>query len=159
MATTFIYPIKVTGEKSLDYDTENKSAKIIEKKNDSKDSLNYIMRDRKGNIYNLSSDYIKKMKNYISFDSEENIIFQTIKTGVNCCVKNAYNEWKKVRDTTNNKRANSGNLQYCIVQNFGINLDPMIANEIGTAFATKYLADYQCVVSTHINTGLVHKQI
>lgn len=159
MATTFIYPIKVTGEKSLDYDTENKSAKIIEKKNDSKDSLNYIMRDRKGNIYNLSSDYIKKMKNYISFDSEENIIFQTIKTGVNCCVKNAYNEWKKVRDTTNNKRANSGNLQYCIVQNFGINLDPMIANEIGTAFATKYLADYQCVVSTHINTGLVHNHI
>lgn len=159
MATTFIYPIKVTGEKSLDYDTENKSAKIIEKKNDSKDSLNYIMRDKKGNVYNLSAEYLEKMKNFISFDDEKNITFHTIKTGVNCCVKNAYQEWKKVRDTTNNRRANNGNLQYCIVQNFGIDLDPMIANEIGTEFARKYLQDYQCVVSTHINTGLVHNHI
>lgn len=158
MAITYIYPIKATGEKSLDYDTENKNAKIIEK-NDSKDSLDYVMRDKKGNVYKLSSEYMEKMKNYITYDDEENVIFHTIKSGLYCDVQNAYKEWELIRKTSNNTRSNKGNLQYCIIQNFGIDLDPMTANKIGMEFAQKYLCDYQCVVSTHINTGYVHNHI
>lgn len=159
MAITFIYPIKATGEKSLDYDTEDKSTKILEKKDNSKDSLDYIMRDKKGNVYKLSSEYIEKMKNYISYDDEGNIIFHTVKSGLHCCVQNAHKEWEIVRQKSNNSRSDKGNLQYCIIQNFGIDLDPMLANKIGMEFAQKYLSDYQCVVSTHINTGYVHNHI
>lgn len=157
MAITFIYPIKATGEKSIDYDTENKKAKLV--KNNGKDSLEYIIRDKKGNIYKLSAEYIKKMENYISFDEKDNIIFHTIANGLNCCVEAAHREWQHVRNALNPARGNSGNLQYCIVQNFGIDLDPRIANEIGIAFAQEYLSDYQCIVSTHINTGYVHNHI
>lgn len=159
MAITFIYPVKVTGEKSLNYDTENKNAEIIQNKNDSKNALDYIMRDKKGNTYKLSADYIQKMKNYISYDENKNIIFHTVTSGLHCCVENAHKEWELVRQNSNNRRSDSGNLQYCIIQNFGIDLDPMIANKIGVEFAQKYLADYQCVVSTHINTGYVHNHI
>ena len=88
MAITFIYAIKATGEKSLGYDTENKSATIVkEEKNDSKDSLNYVMRDKKGNTYKLSAEFMKKMKNYITHDDKGNIIFRTISTGINCSVE------------------------------------------------------------------------
>lgn len=160
MAITFIYPIKVTGEKSLDYDTENKETKLLKKtKNDSKDSLDYIMRDKKGNVYQLSSEYMEKMKNYISYDEKNNITFHTIKTSLNCTTENAHKEWEMVRKNSKNKRGDGGILQYCIVQNFGTDLDPMIANEIGVKFANEYLSDYQCVVSTHINTGFVHNHI
>lgn len=158
MAITFIYAIKATGEKSLDYDTEDKEAKIL-KKDDSKDSLEYVLRDKKGNVYNLSADYLEKMKNYISDDGKGNLIFHTIANGLNCTVGNAYEEWKHIRAIKNPKNGNRGNLQYCIVQNFGIDLDPAIANEIGMRFAQEYLSDYQCVVSTHINTGHVHNHI
>lgn len=159
MAVTFIYPIKVTGENSLNYDTENKNAKIVNEKNDSKESLEYVMRDKKGNTYKLSSEYLDKMKNYISYDKTGNVIFHTIKTGINCSLKNAYQEWEMVRKALDKRRGQDGNLQYCIVQNFGTDLDPMIANEIGVRFAREYLSDFQCVVSTHINTGFVHNHI
>lgn len=160
MAITFIYPIKSTGEKSLNYDTECKSTKMVEKKkDDSKDSLDYVMRDKKGNTYKLSFEYMEKMKNYISYDDKGNVTFQTISTGINCCVENAYNEWQTARKLFNESKGNKGILQFCIVQNFGVDLDPMLANKIGTEFAQKYLSDYQCVVSTHINTGYVHNHI
>lgn len=156
MGVTRIYKIKVTGEKSLDYDTEDKVQKIVEVKNDSRDSLEYIMRDKKGNTYKLSDEYLKKMKDYISYEEDGNVVFHTLKTGLNCTAENAWEEWEQTRRI---KKKEGGNLQYCIVQNFGIDLDPQIANEIGVAFANKYLSEYQCVVSTHINTGLVHNHI
>lgn len=160
MAITFIYAVKTTGENSLRYDTEDKEAKLMKKeKNDSLDSLNYIMQDKKGNVYNLSESYLEKMKQYISYDEKGNVIFHTIKTGLNCSVGNAYEQWQVVRDTQNPGKGNKGNLQYCIIQNFGTDLDPAVANEIGVKFANEYLADYQCVVSTHINTGYVHNHI
>lgn len=162
MAITFIYSIKATGEKSLNYGKENKSSKILEKKNvknNSIDSLEYIMRDKRGNTYKLSSEYMNKMKNYISYDEIGNVTFHTVKTSLNCSIDTAYKEWEHTRNNANKTRGNSGNLQYCIVQNFGIELDPRTANEIGIAFASKYLSDYQCVVSTHINTGHVHNHI
>lgn len=158
MAITFIYPIKKTGNMSLDYDTENKKCKMQEKeKNDSSDSINYVMTDKKGNVYHLSDEYLKKMKNYISTDNEGNIVFHTITSSLNCSVNNTYDSWQSVRDRA--KNGNKGNLQYCIVQNFGNDINPRIANEIGVEFAQKYLSDYQVIISTHINSGYVHNHI
>lgn len=157
MAITFIYPVKVTGQNSINYDTETKEAKL--EKNDSQDSLNYIMRDKKGNSYELSGDYMEKMKAYISLDENGKVTFKTISTFLNCSEKNTYAEWERIREIKNPKNGKSGNLQYCIVQNFGEDVDPAIANEIGVKFAEEYLSQYQCVVSTHINTGHVHNHI
>lgn len=157
MAITFIYPVKVTGQNSINYDTETKEAKL--EKNDSQDSLNYIMRDKKGNSYELSGDYMEKMKAYISIDEKGKVTFKTISTFLNCSEKNTYAEWERIREIKNPKNGKSGNLQYCIVQNFGEEIDPAIANEIGVKFAEEYLSQYQCVVSTHINTGHVHNHI
>lgn len=163
MATTFIYAIKATGNKSLDYDKENKEAKIekepVNNKNDSRDSLSYVTRDKKGNTYKLSANYLEKMKDYIRKDEKGNITFKTLTTGINCSTIDTYKEWETVRKKRNPKNGSKGNLQYCIVQNFGVELNPEIANEIGVKFAREYLKDYQCVVSTHINTGLVHNHI
>lgn len=158
MAITFIYSIKSTGNKSLEYSTENKIGSI-KKKNDSKDSLDYIIRDKKGNVYNLSDEYLNKMKKYIERDSQGNIVFKTVKNSLNCSKENAYKEWEHVRKMMNPSKGNKGNIQYCIVQNFGNDLDPQIANEIGMKFAQEYLNKYQVVVSTHINTGYVHNHI
>ena len=91
MAITFIYPVKVTGQNSINYDTETKEAKL--EKNDSQDSLNYIMRDKKGNSYELSGDYMEKMKAYISIDEKGKVTFKTISTFLNCSEKNTYAEW------------------------------------------------------------------
>lgn len=157
MAITFIYPIKVTGNKSLDYDLEDKKGKI--KKNDSRDSLEYIIRDKRGNVYNLSDEYLRKMDKYISKDEQGNIIFHTVKSSLNCSSENPYIEWEYVRNALNPGKGNKGNIQYCIVQNFGTDIDPEIANEIGMRFAQEYLNKYQVVVTTHINTGYVHNHI
>lgn len=163
MGITFIYSVKMTGNNSLNYDTENKIMKIEKKEEiqneDSIKSLNYIMKDKKGNVYNLSSEYLSKMKDYITYDENKNITFSTITSSLNCSVENAYSQWQNVRNLMNTKNGNKGNLQYCIVQNFGTDIDPAIANEIGLEFAKRYLNDYQVVISTHINTGLVHNHI
>lgn len=158
MAVTKIYAITVTPQNSLDYDKNDKEARLIKTKNDSSDSLNYVMQDKKGMVTELSREYLDKMKAYITYD-EDKIIFKTITTAINCSVNNTFNEWQIVRDKMNKENGNTGNLQYCISQNFGTDIDPMIANEIGVKFAKEYLADYQCVVSTHINTGYVHNHI
>lgn len=157
MAITFIYPIKSTPEKSLNYNKGNKVSKIekIEKDNSS-DSLNYIMRDKNGLVSILSDEYLEKMKAYVEIKNDK-VTFKTISSGLNCSIKNAHAEFEAVRKKSRN--GDSGNLQYCIVQNFGTDIDPIKANEIGKEFANKYLSEYQCVVSTHINTGHVHNHI
>lgn len=157
MAITFIYPIRSTPEKSLNYNKGNKESKIekIEKDNSS-DSLNYIMKDKNGLVSILSDEYLKKMKAYVEIKNDK-VTFKTISSALNCSIKNAHAEFDAVRKKSRN--GNSGNLQYCIVQNFGTDIDPIKANEIGKEFANKYLSEYQCVVSTHINTGLVHNHI
>ena len=161
MAITFIYPIKATGNNSLSYNKEDKESRIekeLENTDSSEKSLSYVMRDKRGNTYSLPAAYLEKMKNYISTTSENTIVFHTISSYLNCS-RNTYDEWEMVRRIMNPKNGKTGNLQYCIVQNFGIDLNPEVANEIGVKFAQEYLSDYQCVVSTHINTGLVHNHI
>lgn len=159
MAITTIYKIKSTGSKSLKYDTTDKQGKIIAvNKNDSSDSLDYVVRNKNGNIYNLPKEYLDKMQAYI-IKNEDKLIFKTISNSLNCSVENAYSEWENVRNIKNPQRGNEGNLQYCIVQNFGMDLNPKIANEIGMKFAKEYLSDYQVVVGTHIDTGYVHNHI
>ena len=161
MADTFIYPITVTGENSLEYDNEDKKSKVVqERKNDSLDSLDYVMRDKKGNFHNLSQDYLNKIRDYVSVDENGVYTFRTISSFLNCSKNNTYLNWEKVREEMNPQNGKRGNLQYCIVQNFGQEyVDPQIANEIGVKFAREFLPDYQCVVSTHVNTGLIHNHI
>ena len=161
MADTFIYPITVTGENSLEYDNENKTSMVEEQqKNDSSDSLNYIMRDKKGNFHNLSQEYLDKIKDYVEIDDKGVYTFRTISSFLNCSKNNTYQNWERVREEMNPQNGKRGNLQYCIVQNFGNEyVDPQVANEIGVKFAHEFLQDYQCVVSTHVNTGLIHNHI
>lgn len=160
MAITFIYPIKTTPQNSIKYNTSNKESTI--EKDDGADSLNYIMRDKKGIANELSEEYLKKMKAYINIEGDK-IIFDTISTALNCSVKNANAQWNYVRNKFKKKaNYNEGkkeNLQYCIVQNFGTDIDPLLANRIGKEFAEEYLSKYQCIISTHINTGYVHNHI
>jgi len=157
MATTFIYSVKSTPQASLEYGTQDKIQKVLSK-DGSQDSLNYICQNRKGIVYDLPSEYLEKMGGYITHNGDE-IILKTISTGINCSIKNAHGEFKMVRETMNKSNGSKGNLQYCIIQAFGTDLDPAIANEIGVMFAKEYLSDYQTVVSTHIDTGLVHNHI
>lgn len=160
MAITFIYPIKSTPANSIEYNKSNKEGTVIKEKDDSMDSLNYIMRDKRGNVSELSKEYLEKMKGYISI-KDNKVTFETISTALNCSLNNANEQWNLIRQKyERNRKANiKENLQYCIVQNFGNDLDPLIANEIGVKFAKDYLSDYQCIVSTHINTGYVHNHI
>lgn len=160
MAATFIYPIKVTGKNSINYDEENKTAKVIKEKNDSLDSLQYVMRDKKGNFHNLSKEYLDKIKDYVTIDESGTYIFKTVSSYLNCSKKDLYEQWQRVRELKNRENGERGNIQYCIVQNFGDEyIDPHMANEIGVKFAREYLSKYQCVVSTHVNTGLIHNHI
>lgn len=161
MADTFIYAITQTGENSMHYDTEDKAAKIIGAKKDGADSLAYVMRDKKGNFHNLSAEYLEKIKDYVSVDKEGQYTFRTISSYLNCSNEHTYEQWEKVRAFKNPERGNTGNIQYCIVQNFGEEfVDPKTANEIGVRFAQEFLGGrYQCVISTHVNTGLVHNHI
>lgn len=160
MAITFIYPIKTTPQNSIEYNISNKEGSI--EKDDGADSLNYIMRDKKGIVNELSEDYLKKMKAYITVEGDK-IIFETISTALNCSVKNANEQWNYVRNKFKRKANYNDdrkeNLQYCIVQNFGTDIDPLLANKIGKEFAEEYLSKYQCIISTHINTGYVHNHI
>lgn len=160
MAITFIYPIKSTPANSIEYNKSNKEGTVIKEKDDSMDSLNYIMRDKRGNVSELSKEYLEKMKGYISI-KDNKVTFETINTSLNCSLNNANEQWSLTRQKYERKRNTNKkeNLQYCIVQNFGNDLDPLIANEIGVKFAKEYLKDYQCIVSTHINTGYVHNHI
>lgn len=160
MAITFIYSIKSTPKNSIEYNKSDKESEIINKKNNTLDSLNYIMRDKKGNISELSKEYLEKMKPYITIENNK-VIFETISTAINCSLNNANEQWNLVREKYKRKKRpnEKENLQYCIVQNFGDSIDPLIANEIGVKFAQEYLKDYQCIVSTHINTGYVHNHI
>lgn len=160
MAITFIYPIKSTPQSSIDYNTNNKESIMVNKKDDGLDSLNYVMRNKNGIINEVPKEYLEKMKPYINIEGNK-VIFETIKSALNCSVKNANEQWNFVRNKYKVKinKNKKENLQYCIVQNFGIDLDPLIANEIGRKFAEKYLNKYQCIISTHINTGYVHNHI
>jgi len=154
MAITFIYKITSTGNLALNYSGENKEGVILEKKNE---EIEY--QDKRGNCYILKQDYLDKMKSYISINQTGEIHFKTISTAMNCSIKSAYDEWELVRKMKNPSKGNTGILQYCIVQNFGTDVDPKLANAIGMEFARTYLSDYQVVVSTHINTGCVHNHI
>ena len=160
MAITFIYKIKDTPSISLDYAITDKECSVVgvDNKNDSEDSLSYIMRNKHGTVYDLSADYLNKLESYIVRDGDA-ITFKTLSSGINCSVVDAYKQMQAVRDSKNPQNGNKGVLQYCIVQNFGDFVDPIIANEIGRRFAEEYLKDYQCVVSTHLETGLVHNHI
>lgn len=158
MAITFIMPRKTTGNVALKYAEDDKKAKMVDEKNSSLNALNYAIRDKKGNVYNLSEEYLQKMKNYITVENGT-IGFKTLATYINCSKEHCYEEWENVRSIKNPQKGHSGNIQYCITQNFGIDLDPLIAQQIGVEFAQEYLKGYQCVVATHINTGLVHNHI
>lgn len=160
MAITFIYKISTTGNQSLDYDMNDKTASV-QKKDDSEKSLDYVLRDKREQDFSLSKEYIDRMKKYVTFNEDGTITFKTISSYQNIVnPENVHREFADLRNRFANVGRKKGTvLQYCIVQNFGEEVSPEVANEIGRKFAEKYLSDYQVVISTHINTGYVHNHI
>ena len=129
MAVTKIRKIKKTPQKALDYAKRDKEAEIVKKENDE-----LTLRDKNnGNVVKLSQDYLSKIKDYINYNEDGSITFKTISTGINCSVINAHNEWQAVRDMSRN--GNNYVVQYDIYQNFGIEMNPELAHQIGIEFA------------------------
>lgn len=155
MAVTKIRKIKKTPQKALEYAKRDKEAEIVKTENDE-----LTLRDKSnGNVVKLNQDYLSKIKDYINYNEDGSITFKTISTGINCSVINAHNEWQAVRDMSRN--GNNNVVQYDIYQNFGIEMNPELAHQIGIEFAEKYLGNkgFQCIVCTHLNTGKVHNHI
>ena len=135
MAYTKILKIKSTPKEAIEYIKENKEMKSISQKEsmdeNGEKNLLYIMRDKRGNTYELSAEYLKFMKNYIHEEGGQ-IVFETISNSINCSVEYAHEEFEMVRKLYKNH----GNIiQYQIIQNFGMAVDPELANKIGMEFA------------------------
>lgn len=183
MATVQIIAIKKTPSQNVDYVTDDKDAVIVETKDDGKDNLTYAMRDKdgqmifartvsderiykfknkKGMVYELSESYLKMMDDYIQKYDDGRVTFETIKSSLNCNEKTANKEFQVIRDAFPKRGRQGGGeeiLQFHITQNFGIAVAPLLANKIGVEFAERFLNKYQCVITTHINTGKVHNHI
>lgn len=132
MAIIKIGKVKVTPEKAIAYAVDDKVGSS--KKDDVKDSINYVARDK----------------------STGRIVHKTISTAMNCSIRNASQEWEIVR---NHYGKNDKILMFHVKQNFGIEVDPVIANEIGYKLAQELFSDFQCIVSTHTNTSYTHNHI
>lgn len=124
--------MKVTPEKAIAYAVGDKVGAA--KKDDVKDSIDYVARDK----------------------SSGGIVHKTISTAMNCSIKNASQEWENVR---NHFGKNNKILMFHVKQNFGIEVDPVIVNEIGTRLAEELFSDFQCIISTHSNTSYTHNHI
>jgi hypothetical protein len=132
MAIIKIGNVKVTPEKAIDYSVSDK--KSLEKKDDVKDSKEYVTRDKK----------------------DGTITYKTLNTSMYCSIDNAHKEWESVRSAFGK---NDKILMFHVKQNFGIDLDPKIAHEIGCKLANELFDDFQCIVSTHTNTDYTHNHI
>lgn len=86
----------------------------------------------------------------------ENIIHKTLSTYINTSPYSTAKEWEMVRQSFGK---DNGRLGYQIIQNFGEDIDPVLANKIGVEFAKELLGNRQCIVSTHTNTPYVHNHI
>lgn len=117
----------------------------------------------------LAITFIKPMKtaehiaNAIRYATEdkvdienENIIHKTLSTYINTSPYSTAKEWEMVRQSFGK---DNGRLGYQIIQNFGEDIDPVLANKIGVEFAKELLGNRQCIVSTHTNTPYVHNHI
>lgn len=127
-------------------------------------ALDYITRHKIEKVDGEIEDYINKIKDtffknaeYIERKKDENlIIYKTLSKGINCNYENANKAFSNIKKMHNK---NDGNLAYHVWQNFGEQVDPIVANEIAVKLAKELYGDYQCVVSTHTNTQYTHNHI
>ena len=132
MAIIKIIKIKETPQVTINYCISDKEELVITKNSD--DVIDYTIKDK---MYEMTK-------------------FKTIATPINCTIKNAAKEMEAVRNMFGK---NNNILMFHVVQNFGIEVDPNIANEIGCKFAERFLSEFQCIVSTHTNTDHTHNHI
>lgn len=132
MAIIKIHDVKVTPQKAIDYAVKDKIG--VAKKDDVKDSIDYATADK----------------------NVEGVVHKTISTALRCSLDNASKEWESVR---NHYGKNDKILMYHVMQNFGVEVEPEIANEIGCKLAEELFSDFQCIVSTHTNTSHTHNHI
>ncbi|MDA8222502.1 relaxase/mobilization nuclease domain-containing protein [Desulfosporosinus sp.] len=132
MAIIKIGKVKVTPEKAIAYAVSDKVG--IAKKDDVKDSIDYVSQDK----------------------FSGGIVHKTISKGMNCSIENAPEEWEKIRK---HYGKNNKILMFHVKQNFGIEVNPAIANEIGCKLAEELFSDFQGIVSTHSNTLYTHNHI
>lgn len=83
-------------------------------------------------------------------------IYRTLSTYINTSPYQTANEWETVRKGF---AKNEGNLAFQIIQSFGEDIDPVLANKIGVEFSKELLGNRQIIVSTHTNTPNVHNHI
>ena len=86
----------------------------------------------------------------------ELIVHKTLTTYINTSPHKTANEWEIVRKSFGK---DNGKLAFQIIQNFGEDIDPVLANKIGTEFARELLGCRQALVSTHTNTPYIHNHI
>lgn len=147
MAYTEIHAITSTLHKALAYAINDKVTVSEEKllhKDDIHDSLNYIQNDK----------------------VNDNEVYKTISTALNCTVDNAERVFNRLRQLNydNHKRkqvSKNGNevVAWHCIQTFKEKCDPQIANEIGRKLAEELFSNFPCVISTHTNTDHTHNHI
>lgn len=81
---------------------------------------------------------------------------KTIASSLNCSVQNAHEQFQTVREFFNKDK---DRLMYHAIQNFGVKIDPVVANEIGKKLSEKLFDDYQVVITTHSDTAYTHNHI
>lgn len=104
----------------------------------------------------LALDYVINDKVEYDYKTNTTTTYETLNSTLNCSLKNANVEMQNVREQYGK---NDKNLLYHVIQNFGENVDPKIANEIGVKLAERLFSEYQCVISTHTNTEHTHNHI
>lgn len=105
----------------------------------------------------------KHLYNVIDYDTRDKtdkenseIKYKTYSTYINTSPENINAEWKAVRVKFGK---DDKNLAYQVIQNFGDDIDPSLAHEIGVKYAKEVFGNRQIVVATHTNTGLTHNHI
>jgi len=135
VAYTEIHPITKTLNKAIAYSKEDKLKSI---KDDVNDAISYIENNKDGNSK----------------------IYKTITSTLHCSADNAVECFESIRRMhTQGKKKIGKNLAYHVIQNFGEQINPEIANEIGKKLAEELYGEYQCVISTHTNTDYTHNHI
>lgn len=103
-------------------------------------AISYVVNDKKSEKSNENN--MKIHKNYL--------------TALNCNINNAAKDWETVRKYYGK---NNQILMFHVKQNFGLEVDPYIANEIGYRLANELFSNFQCIVATHSNTPYTHNHI
>lgn len=159
MAVTYITRIYATIDKSVDYIIRDK---VVLTGEEMKSVLKKEALESANSYIENALDYIGKDKSLT--DEERKLeIRKTLTNTLNCSYENSKSEFEIVRDMYKSENGRGKEkkeiLGYHVWQSFEENIDQKLSNEIGMKLANELFGDFQCVVSTHINTEHTHNHI